>query len=51
MKLFNNNNMDVIQDCQRQLSCQVIFGLNVLTHLKKFAESSNSFCNITAYVG
>jgi len=52
MKLFNTTNMDIIQNCRQDfdVSCQVIFGLNVLTDDRKFAESSNSFCNMTAYV-
>ena len=54
MKLFNTNNVDIIQNCQQYIDVKppssLIFELNVLTNFKKFAESTNSFCNITAYV-
>ena len=47
MKLFNTNNMDhIIHRIVNNillLSCQVIFGLNVVDRFeRKFAESSNS---------
>jgi len=52
MKLFNTNNIQSFRFVNNifLFSCRVIFGLNALTNLKKFAKSSNSSYNITAYV-
>ena len=52
MKLFHNN-MDIIPNCQQYFAVELpsnVWVKHVDRFEEKFAESSNSFCNVTAHV-
>ena len=53
MKLFNTNNMDIINNCCYYFDVKLpstLWSDRVIRFEKKFAECNNSFCKITASV-